>query len=375
MSKTKELLLKLSTEQSKEYFKDLSVDIFTIPAEQYSKYKLSDKQNYIWNKLTLETNIDPVFKPLILILAENLKSTLFTLDILEEIVKIIIQYQNLFYKYEKAKEQIEVLCSIDPNYDRNTPRFSINELDDIIYHEFDSISGNYVKQFNKTISDSIIRENKDILNDIRTKYDEKLNKIRYNLKKNAVNTILSMKNEYFRQELEFPIKQVTKILKKIKSCAYKSRIYKIIGLTKQASKKLYKLKFLGIKNNKNKSENNLINSQEINNQISELRIQQIINNTDESYQNIVKKNLQTFNNNIIKNKVMKSEEEYNKFMEKTYQNNDINIYKNNIDNIDTPTLNRAYKFSKENKFDKSEIHEEEDELPDLDPHNIFNKKK
>ena len=378
LSKTKELLLKLSTEQSKEYFKDLSVDIFTIPVEQYSKYKLSDKQNYIWNKLTSETNIDPVFKPLILILTENLKSTLFTLGILEEIVKIIIQYQNLFYKYEKAKEQIEVLCSIDPNYDKNTPRFSINELDDIIYHEFDSISGNYVKQFNKTISDSIIRENKDILNDIRTKYDEKLNKIRSNLKKNAANTILSMKNEYFRQEIEFPIKQITKILRKIKSCAYKSRIYKIIGLTKQASKKLYNLKFLGFKNNKNKSENNLINNQEITNQISELRIQQIIANTDESYQSIEKKNLEIFNNNIIKNKVLKSEEEYNKFIEKNlYQNDENNIHNinYNIDNIDTPTLNRVQKLSKENKQKMNEIYEEEDDLPELDPHNIFNRKK
>lgn len=378
LSKTKELLLKLSTEQSKEYFKDLSVDIFTIPAEQYSKYKLSDKQNYIWNKLTSETNIDPVFKPLILILTENLKSTLFTLGILEEIVKIIIQYQNLFYKYEKAKEQIEVLCSIDPNYDKNTPRFSINELDDIIYHEFDSISGNYVKQFNKTISDSIIRENKDILNDIRIKYDEKLNKIRSNLKKNAANTILSMKNEYFRQEIEFPIKQITRILRKIKSCAYKSRIYKIIGLTKQASKKLYNLKFLGTKNNKNKSENNLINNQEITNQVSELRIQQIIANTDESYQSIEKKNLETFNNNIIKNKVLKSEEEYNKFIEKnSYQNDDNNIHNinYNIDNIDTPTLNKVYKLSKENKQKMNESYEEEDDLPELDPHNIFNRKK
>ena len=379
LSKTKELLLKLSTEQSKEYFKDLSVDIFTIPAEQYSKYKLSDKQNYIWNKLTSETNIDPVFKPLILILTENLKSTLFTLGILEEIVKIIIQYQNLFYKYEKAKEQIEVLCSIDPNYDKYTPRFSINELDDIIYHEFDSISGNYIKQFNKTISDSIIRENKDILNDIRTKYDEKLNKIRSNLKKNAANTILSMKNEYIRQEIESPIKLITKILRKIKSCAYKSRIYKIIGLTKQASKKLYKLKFLGIKNNNNKSENNLINNQEITNQISELRIQQIIANTDESYQNIEKKNLETFNNNIIRNKVLKSEEEYNKFIEKTsYQNDGNNIHNinYNIDNIDTPTLNRVHKLSKDNKQNMNGVYEEEeDDLPELDPHNIFNRKK
>jgi len=379
LSKTKELLLKLSTEQSKEYFKDLSVDIFTIPAEQYSKYKLSDKQNYIWNKLTSETNIDPVFKPLILILTENLKSTLFTLGILEEIVKIIIQYQNLFYKYEKAKEQIEVLCSIDPNYDKYTPRFSINELDDIIYHEFDSISGNYIKQFNKTISDSIIRENKDILNDIRTKYDEKLNKIRSNLKKNAANTILSMKNEYIRQEIESPIKLITKILRKIKSCAYKSRIYKIIGLTKQASKKLYKLKFLGIKNNNNKSENNLINNQEITNQISELRIQQIIANTDESYQSIEKKNLETFNNNIIRNKVLKSEEEYNKFIEKTsYQNDGNNIHNinYNIDNIDTPTLNRVHKLSKDNKQNMNGVYEEEeDDLPELDPHNIFNRKK
>ena len=375
LSKTKELLLKLSTEQSKEYFKDLPVDIFTIPAEQYSKYKLSDKQNYIWNKLTSETNIDPVFKPLILVLAENLKSTLFTLGILEEIVKIIIQYQNLFQKYEKAKEQIEILCSIIPNHDRNTPRFSIDELDNIIYHEFDCISGNYIKQFNKTISDSIIRENKDILNDIRIKYDTKLNTIKRNLKNHAIDVILSMKNEYIRQELESPLKQVFRFLRKIKSYAYKIKYYKIIGLVKQVSKKLYKIKNLGSKNNNNKSKNTLIDRQEITNQVSEFRIQQTMINNDDIYKNLQNLDVQKFNNNVIRNKVLKSEEEYYKFINNNNVNQNIDNSKYNIEDIDTPTLNRVHKISKENKSIKNEIHEEEDELPDLDPHNIFNRKK
>lgn len=374
MSKTKELLLKLSTEQSKEYFKDLSVDIFTIPAEQYSKYKLSDKQNYIWNKLTSETNIDPVFKPLILVLAENLKSTLFTLGILEEIVKIIIQYQNLFQKYEKAKEQIEILSSIVPNYDRNTPRFSIDELDDIIYHEFDSISGNYIKQFNKIISDSIIRENKDILNDIRMKYDTKLNKIKRNLKYHATNVILSMKNEYIKQELESPLKQVFRVLKKIKSYAYKIKFYKIIGLVKQVSKKLYNMKNLGSKNNNNKSKDTLISTQEIINQIAEIRTQQIMTNNDDTYMNLQKMNVQKFNNNVIKNKVLKSEEEYYKSINNNNINQKFVNSNNDIENIDTPILNRVHKLFKDNKF-KNKFLEEEDELPELDPHNIFNKKK
>ena len=156
--------------------------------------------------------------------------------------------------------------------------------------------------------------------------------------------------------------------------AYKIKYYKIIGLVKQVSKKLYKIKNLGSKNNNNKSKNTLIDRQEITNQVSEFRIQQTMINNDDIYKNLQNLDVQKFNNNVIRNKVLKSEEEYYKSINNNVNQN-IDNSKYNIEDIDTPTLNRVHKISKENKSIKNEIHEEEDELPDLDPHNIFNRKK
>lgn len=322
-----ELLDKLASKDMLIYLSDKSPKILTMDITEYGKLPLQEKKTYIWNKLSSEFKLHPILKNYVLTLVESMKFTKATLYLIEDNIKMIDELAKLKEKNKKLFSKLD--CFLDMQLDPKEPRFSIKEIDGIIYYEMKKFIGNYAKSQTDYLNESIKAENKMNIDLIKRHYEIKKIELENNFKIKEEN-ILKEINRNFKSYIDDKLIKIKSKIKKIRKYAFKRKFGAILGTTGQVNKILSKIKFEEINLNNKNSENKNIKLNNLDNNINLIRESDEINLNDIIEQPIQLNKSKNFIEKEIFFKDNDKKEQSLRLCNKI-NNNIINYFKNNLD--------------------------------------------
>jgi len=340
-----ELLDKLASKDMLIYLSDKCPKILTMDISEYGKLPLQEKKTYVWNKLSSEFNLHPILKNYVLTLVESMKFTKATLYLIEDNIKMIDELAKLKDKNKKLFSKLD--CFLDIQIDPKEPRFSIKEIDGIIYYEMKKFIGNYAKSQTDYLNESIKAENKMNIDLIRRHYEIKKIDLENKFKmkeKNILNDIYGKIKAYIDDKLS----KIKNKIKKIKKYAFKRKFGAILGTTGQINKIISKIKFEEINLN-NTIEENKIKLNNSDNNINIIKESEEINLND-----IIEQPIQlNKSKNFIEKDIFfkdKDREKQSLNLVNKVNNNIINYFKNNLD----PNIYHNMILNMNNTFDNNE---------------------
>ena len=325
-----ELLDKLASKDMLIYLRDKSPKILTMDIIEYGKLPLQEKKTYIWNKLSSEFKLHPILKNYVLTLVESMKFTKATLYLIEDNIKMIDELAKLKEKNKKLFSKLD--CFLDMQLDPKDPRFSIKEIDGIIYYEMKKFIGNYAKSQTDYLNESIKAENKMNIDLIKRHYEIKKIELENNFKLKEEN-ILKEINSNFKSFIDDKLIKLKNKIKKIRKYAFKRKFGAILGTSGQVNKIISKIKFEEINCNNNKDlgkenvkQNNLDKKLNLIKESDEINLNDIIEQPNQlnKSKNFIEKEIFFKDNNIY------NKEQSQKLCNRI-NNNIINYFKNNLD--------------------------------------------
>ena len=322
-----ELLDKLASKDMLIYLSDKSPKILTMDIIEYGKLPLQEKKTYIWNKLSSEFKLHPILKNYVLTLVESMKFTKATLYLIEDNIKMIDELAKLKEKNKKLFSKLD--CFLDMQLDPKEPRFSIKEIDGIIYYEMKKFIGNYAKSQTDYLNESIKAENKMNIDLIKRHYEIKKIELENNFKIKEEN-ILKEINRNFKSYIDDKLIKIKNKIKKIRKYAFKRKFGAILGTSGQVSKIISKIKFEEIISNNRKLENENIKLNKLDKNINLIKESDEINLDDIIEQPIQLNKSKNFIEKEIFFKENNNKEQSQKLCNKI-NNNIINYFKNNLD--------------------------------------------
>ena len=340
-----ELLDKLASKDMLIYLSDKCPKILTMDISEYGKLPLQEKKTYVWNKLSSEFNLHPILKNYVLTLVESMKFTKATLYLIEDNIKMIDELAKLKDKNKKLFSKLD--CFLDIQTDPKEPRFSINEIDGIIYYEMKKFIGNYAKSQTDYLNESIKAENKMNIDLIRRHYEIKKIDLENKFKIKEEN-ILNDINRKTKAYIDDKLLKIKNKIKKIRKYAFKRKFGAILGTTGQINKIMSKIKFEEI-NLKNTTEENKIKLNNLDNNINIIKESEEINLND-----IIEQPIQlNKSKNFIEKDIFfkdKDREKQSLNLVNKVNNNIINYFKNNLD----PNIYQNMILNMNNTFDNNE---------------------
>ena len=96
---------------------------------------------------------------------ESLKINKGSLLLLEDLIEMFQEFQEAKEKINKLNHNLRRFSSI--NINPNEPRFSINEIYDIIFEQCRDLTNKYLFSIGKELNERIFEENKQNINQIR----------------------------------------------------------------------------------------------------------------------------------------------------------------------------------------------------------------
>ena len=323
-----ELLDKLASKDMLIYLSDKSPKILTMDIIEYGKLPLQEKKTYIWNKLSSEFKLHPILKNYVLTLVESMKFTKATLYLIEDNIKMIDELAKLKEKNKKLFSKLD--CFLDMQLDPKEPRFSIKEIDGIIYYEMKKFIGNYAKSQTDYLNESIKAENKMNIDLIKRHYEIKKIELENNFKIKEEN-ILKEINSNFKSYIDDKLIKIKNKIKKIRKYAFKRKFGAILGTSGQVSKIISKIKFEEIISNNRKLENENIKLNKLDKNINLIKESDEINLDDIIEQPIQLNKSKNFIEKEIFFKDNNNNEEQSQKLCNKINNNIINYFKNNLD--------------------------------------------